>query len=194
MRPTRQSLTNRFVSPERTMVGRNETEPWKEESESERCSESHVSYYKDFFFISIPFCFVLPCFATGCHPFNFQIATAALRPRNDTKIGTGFYLLRRDFDAQKRQVFCKTCRFCVAVRTDSTFCGRQPAFCPAASTRPGVESREPLNQSAAALSVSFAPTYWFENLEIRKGFLRFPNLNLEQNPALIALAIESEVP
>ena len=50
-------------------------------------------------------------------------------------------------------------------------------------------SKEPLNQSAAALSGSFAPTFRFENLEIRKGFLQFPNLNLEQNPSLTALAI-----
>ena len=28
-----------------------------------------------------------PCFATGCHIFGFKIATAALRPRNDTKLG-----------------------------------------------------------------------------------------------------------
>ena len=42
-----------------------------------------------------------------------------------------------------------------------------------------VGSKEPLNKSAAALSGSFAPTYWFENLEIHKVFLRFPNLNLE---------------
>ena len=48
---------------------------------------------------------------------------------------------------------------------------------------------EPLNKSAAALSGSFAPAYRFENLEIRKVFLRFPNLNLEQNPSLTALAI-----
>ena len=54
--------------------------------------------------------------------------------------------------------------------------------------------REPLNKSAAALSGSFAPTFRFENLEIRKGFLQFSNLNLEQNPSLTALAIESEVP
>ena len=54
--------------------------------------------------------------------------------------------------------------------------------------------REPLNQSAAALSGSFAPTFRFENLEIRKVFLRFSNLNLEQNPSLTALTIESEVP
>ena len=31
-------------------------------------------------------CFVLPCFAAGCHTFGFKIATAALRPRNDTKM------------------------------------------------------------------------------------------------------------
>ena len=53
----------------------------------------------------------------------------------------------------------------------------------------GAESREPLNKSAAALSGSFAPTYRFENLEIRKGFLQFPNLNLKQNPSLTTLAI-----
>ena len=48
--------------------------------------------------------------------------------------------------------------------------------------------KEPLNKSAAALSGSFAPTYRFENLEIHKVFLQFPNLNLEQNPSLTALA------
>ncbi|MDY4231927.1 MAG: hypothetical protein SOX74_07595, partial [Candidatus Faecousia sp.] len=53
---------------------------------------------------------------------------------------------------------------------------------------------EPLNQSAAAFSGSFVPTYRFENLEIHKVFLRFPNLNLEQNPSLTALAIEPELP
>ncbi|MDY4231128.1 MAG: hypothetical protein SOX74_03475, partial [Candidatus Faecousia sp.] len=41
---------------------------------------------------------------------------------------------------------------------------------------------------------SFVPAYRFENLEIHKVFLRFPNLNLEQNPSLTALAIESELP
>ena len=39
-----------------------------------------------FFVIGLPSCFVLPCFATGCHTSNFKIATAALRPRNDTKM------------------------------------------------------------------------------------------------------------
>ena len=49
--------------------------------------------------------------------------------------------------------------------------------------------KEPLIKSSAALSGSFVPTYRFENLEIHKVFLRFPNLNLEQNPSLTALAI-----
>ena len=51
------------------------------------------------------------------------------------------------------------------------------------------KSKEPLNKSSAALSGSFAPAYRFENLEIHKVFLRFPNLNLEQNPSLTTLAI-----
>ena len=50
--------------------------------EAKRSSESM------FFVMGLPFCFVLPCFATGCHTSNFKIATAALRPRKDTKIGT----------------------------------------------------------------------------------------------------------
>ena len=56
-------------------------------------------------------------------------------------------------------------------------------------TKYKIVSREPLNKSSAALSGSFAPTYRFENLEIHKVFLRFPNLNLEQNPSLTTLAI-----
>ena len=40
-----------------------------------------------FFVIEISSCFVLPCFATGCHASNFKIATAALWPRNDTESG-----------------------------------------------------------------------------------------------------------
>ena len=50
-------------------------------------------------------------------------------------------------------------------------------------------AKKPLNKSAAALSGSFAPTFRFENLEIHKGFLQFPNLNLEQNPSLSTLVI-----
>ena len=44
-----------------------------------------------FFVIGLPSCFPLPCFATGCHTFGLKIATAALRPRNDTKLKR-FYL------------------------------------------------------------------------------------------------------
>ena len=39
-----------------------------------------------FFVTGLPSCFVLPCFATGCHTFGLKIATAATRPRNDTKM------------------------------------------------------------------------------------------------------------
>ena len=49
-----------------------------------------------FFVIGISSCFVLPCFATGCHASNFKIATAALRPRNDTELER-FYLENRRF-------------------------------------------------------------------------------------------------
>ena len=43
------------------------------------------------------FCrFLLPCFATGCRASGFQIATAALRPRNDTG-SERVYLENRDF-------------------------------------------------------------------------------------------------
>ena len=66
LRPTRQSLTMRFAIPKRTMVERNDAADLM------------------FFVINIPFCYVLPCFATGCRTFGLKIATAALRPRNDT--------------------------------------------------------------------------------------------------------------
>ena len=32
-----------------------------------------------FFVIGLPFCFVLPCFATGCHAFGFKIAASGAR-------------------------------------------------------------------------------------------------------------------
>ena len=50
------------------------------------------------------------------------------------------------------------------------------------------QSKEPLNKLAAALDGSFAATFRFENLEIHKVFLRFSNLNSEQNLSLTALA------
>ena len=68
MRPTRQSLTMRFGIPKRNMVGQND-----------------IAYLM-FFVIGISSCFVLPCFATGCHAFGLKIATAALRPRNDINL------------------------------------------------------------------------------------------------------------
>ena len=43
------------------------------------------------FVIGLPSCFVLPCFGAGCHAFGLKIATAALRPRNDTELER-FYL------------------------------------------------------------------------------------------------------
>ena len=49
-------------------------------------------------------------------------------------------------------------------------------------------TKEALNKSTAAHGGSFVPTFRFENLEIHKVFLRFSNLNLEQNPSLTALA------
>ena len=80
----------------------------------------------------------------------------------------------------------------------ANFAGLQQfGFCAAVQARvplPVSRTREPLNQSDAVLSGFFAPIYWFENLEIRKGFLQFSNLNLEQNPSLTTLSIESELP
>ena len=46
--------------------------------------------------MGIPSCFVLPCFGAGCHTFGLKIATAAMRPRNDTKTGR-FCLENRRF-------------------------------------------------------------------------------------------------
>ena len=80
VRPTRQSLTMRFVIPKRNMIARDETKPWNEER------TQNDAAIPMFFVISIPFCYVLPFFGAGCHAFDFQIATAALRPRNDTKL------------------------------------------------------------------------------------------------------------
>ncbi len=81
---TRQSLTKRFAIPKRTMAERNEIEPWNEERGNG--TKRRISFFINLL-ISIPFCFVLPCFAAGCHTINFKIATAAMRPRNDTKLG-----------------------------------------------------------------------------------------------------------
>ena len=87
LRPTRQSLTMRFVIPKRNMVARNDAANLM------------------FFIISIPFCFVLPCFATGFHTFGFKIATAALRPRNDTKL-IRFLLAAQEFGCLSSEQIC----------------------------------------------------------------------------------------
>ena len=83
-----------------------------------------------FFVIGLPSCFPLPCFATGCHTFGLKIATAALRPRNDTKSGRlnfgnkrlSFYAcifawccsapFFKRFVPKTVPFFCKTYRFC----------------------------------------------------------------------------------
>ena len=104
--------------------------------------------YLMFFVIGIPSCFVPPCLATGYHAFGFKIATAALRPRNDTKMER-FYLenerfcFRRPFShgitplkfeifrSENRSVFpAKPINFVIARRArapdaaifDGTFC------------------------------------------------------------------------
>ena len=75
VRPTRQSLTKQFAIPKRTMVARDETEPWNEERKRNDAANSYVSD-SYVFAIRISSCFVLPCFATGCHAFGFKIATS----------------------------------------------------------------------------------------------------------------------
>ena len=55
--------------------------------------------------------FLLLCFAAGCHTFGLKIATAALRPRNDTNLkrfcfGNGRFCFMRPFRAETlRTVF-----------------------------------------------------------------------------------------
>ena len=62
------------------------------------------------------FCrFLLPCFATGCPAFNFKIATAALRPRNDTNLkrfylGNGRFCFMRPFCAVLFRIVFQTFR------------------------------------------------------------------------------------
>ena len=57
-----------------------------------------------FFVIGLPSCFLLPCFATGCHTFGLKIATAALRPRNDTKSGRFLFAERKTPDSCLKQL------------------------------------------------------------------------------------------
>ena len=77
VRPTRQSLTYRHGIPQRNMEKCNKII----RSNTRRHSLPHVSYYMDHLLPCV-ICFtshsVLPCFATGCHTYSFQIA-ASLR-------------------------------------------------------------------------------------------------------------------
>ena len=88
-------------------------------------------------------------------------------------------------------------RFIQRFPRPAVFAAEGQAFLPSYAKPPGLviarstatwQSKEALNKSAAADSGSFVPTFRFENLEIHKVFLRFSNLNLEQNPSLTALA------
>ena len=65
-----------------------------------------------------------PCFATGCHAFGLKIATAAMRPRNDTGservyLGKpGFWVLYRVFSS-RLSVFVPPFLQKTAVRTET---------------------------------------------------------------------------
>ena len=59
--------------------------------------------------------FPLPCFAAGCHTFGLKIATAALRPRNDTNLkrfylGNGRFCFMRPFCAVLPRIVFQTFR------------------------------------------------------------------------------------
>ena len=75
-----------------------------------------------FFVIGLLISYVLPCFATGCHTFTFKIATAALRPRNDTKIGMFLF--------GKRTFFIFAAIFCAVSPRISSFKRYVPEFVP----------------------------------------------------------------
>jgi len=97
--------------------------------EAKRRSESM------FFTIGISSCFVLPCFATGCHTFGFKIATAAVRPRNDTELGR-FYLDNERF-AFFAVIFCAALRCIVFQMFRSGICSVFPQNPPDLSLRGG---------------------------------------------------------
>ena len=56
-----------------------------------------------------------PCFATGCRAFDFKIATAALRPRNDMKIGT--FLFENGCFSSFAVIFCAVVMLCIVFQT-----------------------------------------------------------------------------
>ena len=162
MRPTRQSLTMRFVIPKRNMVGRN------------------VAADLMFFVISIPFCYVLPCFATGCHTLTFKIATAAMRPRNDTKLRR-FLLATQGFwratDAayplrvlrNLRPSCCGSQNLCAALTAASNF-DRCHSFLLAASATGGARKR-PRTRVRRRVQVACLPNIFAVCQRVKKGFL-----------------------
>ena len=88
-----------------------------------------------FFAIGISSCFVLPCFATGCHTFGFKIATAAVRPRNDTELGR-FYLENGRFSFYA-VIFCVVLLCTVFQTFRSGICSVFPQTLPNLSLRGG---------------------------------------------------------
>ena len=86
---------------------RNRTLEWREGTRNDAANLM-------LFVMGLPFCFALPCFGAGCHTFGFKIATAALRPRNDTKLER-FCLENRRFSFFA-VVFCAVL-LCIAFQT-----------------------------------------------------------------------------
>ena len=85
MRPTRQSLTERFAIPERTMVARNETEPWNEERGRETTQRIHSFCDRGSFLLRTP---VLLCSRASLRDAIPQTLRLPRRcaPRNDTEL------------------------------------------------------------------------------------------------------------
>ena len=85
------------------MVGRNETKFQNEAGGNETSGITYFAVHD----IGITPRFVLPCFAAGCHVDHLKIATAAVRPRNDTKLER-FYL-ETDVSRFMRSFFARYC-------------------------------------------------------------------------------------
>ena len=90
LRPTRQSLTMRFVIPKRNMVARNETEPWNKERESRMKRRIHVFCDRDI-------CLVSHSRASfrDAMPLTLRLPRRCA-PRNDTNLER-FYLENERF-------------------------------------------------------------------------------------------------
>ena len=140
-----------------------------------------------------------PCFVPGCRFAPLKIAASGAHALLAMTNLVGFAEKRNVDSARKRLHPAKN--VCFSNITVSNLCHCEERS-DVAILKPKVwhpmarhggrnrqNPKEPLNKSSAVLSGPFAPTYRFENLEIHKVFLRIPNLNLEQNPSLTALAI-----